>query len=81
MPMSGITSSVSQPDVGLRPAGLLPTPMVPSILMLMGGHQGTVSVHDWGLGTLSPGNCLMTGHIVATQVRISLLPAVTTSRK
>jgi len=32
MSMSGITSSVSQPDVGLMPDGLLPPPMVPFIL-------------------------------------------------
>mmetsp|Transcript_3037 Transcript_3037/g.5222 ORF Transcript_3037/g.5222 Transcript_3037/m.5222 type:complete len:86 (-) Transcript_3037:2133-2390(-) len=78
---TGITSCVFQPDVGVWPVALLPPPMMPSILMVVSVHQGSVSALDWGLGTLSPGNCLMTGHIVATQVRISLLPAVTTSRK
>jgi len=41
--MSGITSSVSQLDVGLT-EGLLPLPIVPSILILTGEGQGTVSV-------------------------------------
>jgi len=49
--VSGITYSVSQPGVGLMPAALLPLPMVPFSLMLVGGGQGTVSVQDWGLNT------------------------------
>jgi len=50
--MSGNTSFVCQPDVGLSPVGLLPLPMEPSSLTQMSGNQGTVSVS--GLGQLIP---------------------------